>query len=490
MELYKVPEASRRKLDPKARSLVLLSYLPDGKGYRLWDLERRMVVKSCDVLSDHTCFPYQSGLSKSPPTTVCDLPIVLSEDTPLPVRISTPNLPFLDIQLEPRFDCRLQASIHNIELPSTSPTSTLAPSPTQSPLPPDPPRRTTRSTRQPNRYGNFALSATIPDISDDQVLKTWKQVQRSPHCDHWLAAADKEFKSLLGMETWKLVTRPAKRKIIKSKWALKVKCRVDCSILKLKARLVAMGYTQVKGEDFNDVFFPTPWFETLHLLFTLLESKGWAGRQLNFKTAFLKGKLKDPVYMAQAPGFEDQEHPDRVYELSRSLYGLKQSPREWNKELHAALISLGLTQSKYNPKLYFKLDNGRLVGAITTHVNDLAVVGEPKFVSSIFKRLAECFEVSSDEDLHHFLSIQITQNPVDSLLFRSKEHYIKDLHERFLAEPPVSVSTPANMHFKDLCSRRKGETASPGPYSSLIGALLWVSQCTRDYVAFVVNRLS
>ena len=114
-------------------------------------------------------------------------------------------------------------------------------------------------------------------MNDDDTPKTWKQLVKSQHRKEWLAAANKEFSSLVGMETWKLVPCPAKRKIIKLKWVFKIKRKVDRSILKLKARLVAMGYSQVNGEDYDEVFSPTLRMETLRLLFTLLASKRWVG---------------------------------------------------------------------------------------------------------------------------------------------------------------------------------------------------------------------
>ena len=80
-----------------------------------------------------------------------------------------------------------------------------------------------------------------------------------------------------------------------------------------------MGYSQVKGEDFDDVFSPTLRVETLRLMFTLLASRNWVGRQLDFKTAFLNGKLDEVLYMSQAPGFEDPDHPDWVYKLLWSI---------------------------------------------------------------------------------------------------------------------------------------------------------------------------
>jgi hypothetical protein len=320
--------------------------------------------------------------------------------------------------------------------------------------------------------------------------KTWRQLLKSPNKARWLKAADDEFASLLGMHTWSLVPRPQKRKIIKSKWVFKVKRRPDHSIQKLKARLVAMGYSQVKGLDYQEVFSPTLRLETLRLILSLLASRNWKGRQIDFKTAFLNGHLDHTVYMEQPPGFEDPQHPDWVCQLNRSLYGLKQSPRQWNTELHKALTSLGLTQSKYDPTLYFQLSGGKLTAALTTHVDDLAIVGENKAVDSIILALGTKFQIGADEELHHFLSLKISRDTQNSHVFLNQSHYIEELCERFLSGKHVSVSNPVDSNFKDLRKRSPSDPKSSGPYNQIIGSLLWVSQCTRPDISFVVNRLS
>jgi hypothetical protein len=104
-----------------------------------------------------------------------------------------------------------------------------------------------------------------PDV-DVNTPKTWRQLLKSPSRQNWLKAAEKQLSLLLGMRTWLLVPGPEKRKIIKSKWVLKVKRRADNSIQKLKARLVAMGFTQVHGIDYNKVFAPKLCQETVCLV--------------------------------------------------------------------------------------------------------------------------------------------------------------------------------------------------------------------------------
>lgn len=113
--------------------------------------------------------------------------------------------------------------------------------------------------------------------------------------------------------------------------------------------------------------------------------------------------------------------------MTQSIYGLKQSPRKWNAELHAVLISLGLIQSKHDPTLYYRLQDEKLVGAITVHVGNIAVVGESACVTSFIINISSRFNISSDEYLHHFLSLDIQRNIGTQDIYLSQQHYIQDV---------------------------------------------------------------
>jgi hypothetical protein len=251
-----------------------------------------------------------------------------------------------------------------------------------------------------------------------------------------------------------------------------------------------MGYSQVHGLDYQEIFAPTLRLGTLRLIFSLLAINNWKGRQVNIKTAFLNGHLDQPVYMEQPPGFEDPLHPDWVCEVNCSIYGLKQLPQQWNIKLDKALRCLGMTNSKYNPTLYFKIVDGKLVGALTGHVDDLAIVGEPLFVDRLISDLGKEFKIGADKDLHHFLSIKITRDQPNRYLFMHQSHYIDKMCKRFLGGTHLQVPTPTDSLFKTLHRRTPDEPPSLGPYNQLIGSMLWVSQCTRPEVSFAINRLS
>jgi hypothetical protein len=125
---------------------------------------------------------------------------------------------------------------------------------TQAQTPPSPPhQKSGRERRAADQYSNWTQHATAAEDLD--APKTWKQLLKSPNKQQWLKAANDEFASLLGMNTWRLFPHPQKRKIIKSKWVFNIKCCPDRSIQKLKARLVAMGYSQMHGLEYDKFFF-------------------------------------------------------------------------------------------------------------------------------------------------------------------------------------------------------------------------------------------
>lgn len=208
---------------------------------------------------------------------------------------------------------------NSVRVPPPTPSTPPIPPPPSPPVPVPEPRRSYRVKKAPVRYGTVAQAACDSSSSTMDLPKRWKQVLCSPNKDKWIKAADAEFANLLGMKTWKLVPRPSKRKFIKSKWVFKPKLRLDGSILKLKVRLVAMGYVQEKGVDFNEVFAPTTRFETLCLIMSLLGCEGWGGYEIYFVAAFLNGGLDQPVYMSQPPGYKDPEYPDHVCEVTNAL---------------------------------------------------------------------------------------------------------------------------------------------------------------------------
>jgi hypothetical protein len=121
-----------------------------------------------------------------------------------------------------------------------------------------------------------------------------------------------------------------------------------------KARLVAKGYSQVEGLDFDETYAPVARLESIRILLAYAIYHGFKLYQMDVKSVFLNGPIKEEVYVEQPPGFDDSKYPNHVYKLSKALYGLKQAPRAWYERLRDFLITNGFKVGKVDPTLFTK----------------------------------------------------------------------------------------------------------------------------------------
>jgi hypothetical protein len=141
-----------------------------------------------------------------------------------------------------------------------------------------------------------------------------------------------------------------------------------------KARLVAQGYSQVEGLDFGDTFAPVARLEAIKILLAFAASKGIKLYQMDVKSAFLNGVVQEQVYVRQPPGFESPKYPDRVYKLSKVLYGFKQAPRAWYARLKTFLLEHGYVMGSVD-KTLFTLNYGTNFLLVQIYVDDIIFCG-------------------------------------------------------------------------------------------------------------------
>jgi hypothetical protein len=171
--------------------------------------------------------------------------------------------------------------------------------------------------------------------------------------DHnWKNAMNVEYEALIKNKTWHLVPPQKGRNIIDCKWVYKIKCKADGSLDRYKAGLVAKGFKQRYGIDYEDTFSPVVKSTTIRIVLSIAVSRGWSLRQLDVQNAFLHGYLEE-VYMKQPLGYEDKTRFNYVCKLDKALYGLKQAPRAWYSRLSTKLQNLGFTPSKADTSLFF-----------------------------------------------------------------------------------------------------------------------------------------
>nr|GEY22331.1 Gag-Pol polyprotein [Tanacetum cinerariifolium] len=161
--------------------------------------------------------------------------------------------------------------------------------------------------------------------------------------------ADDEF---INIFLWELVDRPLCTNVINLKWLWKNKHDEENTVIRNKSRLVAKGYAQKEGVDFEESFVPVARLEAVRLFIAYVAHKSFIVYQMDVKTAFLYGLLKEEVYVNQPDGFVDSYHPDKVYRLKKALYGLKQDPRAWYDELSKFLLSKGFSKGSIDQTLF------------------------------------------------------------------------------------------------------------------------------------------
>ena len=189
------------------------------------------------------------------------------------------------------------------------------------------------------QLGHAELFATAY-VGRDPV--TYAKALKSKDVDEWQKACQYEIDTLHKNDTWELVDLPAGCKAVKSKWVFKLKAN-GC----FHAWLVAKGFMQIPGIDYDETFSPAAHFESLRLLLALAALEDWHIHQMDIKLAFLNGMLDEEIYMEQPQGSIVTGMENKVCKLKKSIYGLKQASHTWNLQFHGFLLELGFMSLVY-----------------------------------------------------------------------------------------------------------------------------------------------
>ncbi|KAJ0617967.1 putative RNA-directed DNA polymerase [Helianthus annuus] len=216
---------------------------------------------------------------------------------------------------------------------------------------------------------------------------------------------------------WRLVDLPEDQKLIKTKWVFKCKRDDRGVIVRNKARLVVQGFSQLEGIDFTEVYAPVARLEAIRIFLAFASWKGFKVYQLDVKSAFLYGKIKEEVYVGQPPGFTNPVYKDKVYLLDKALYRLHQAPRAWYDTLSQHLIIVQI----YVDDIIFGSTNDELC----------------KEFEKVMKKK---FEMSSMGEMKFFLGLQVEQLPNGIFIHQTK--YVNDVFNKFNMSESSPMSTP------------------------------------------------
>nr|GEY49278.1 retrovirus-related Pol polyprotein from transposon TNT 1-94 [Tanacetum cinerariifolium] len=236
----------------------------------------------------------------------------------------------------------------------------------------------------------------------------------------WIEAMQEELNEFERLEVWKLVPRPDKVLVITLKWIYKVKLDELGGILKNKARLVARGYRQEEGIDFEESFAPVARLEAIRIFLAYAAYKNVVVYQMDVKTAFLNSNQREEVYVSQSDGFVDPDNPNHVYKLKKALYGLKQAPHAWYDMLSSILISQDFSKGSVDPTLFIRRNGNQLLLVQIYVDNIIFAASTPKLYELFAKIMCSKFKMSMMGKISFFLGLQISQSPRGIFINQSK----------------------------------------------------------------------
>jgi hypothetical protein len=276
---------------------------------------------------------------------------------------------------------------------------------------------------------------------------------------------------------WTLVPRPTHQSIIGTKWVFRNKNDENGFIIRNKARLVAQGFNQGEGIDYEETFAPVARLEAIRMLLAFACYKNFKLFQMDVKSAFLNGFISEEVYVEQPPGFESHKFPNHVFKLAKALYGLKQAPRAWYERLSGFLFEKCFIRGKIDTTLFTKTKNDDLL-IVQIYVDDIIFGSTNENMCSEFSNIMQKeFEMSMMGELNFFLGLQIKQTKNGIFINQSK--YIKDLLKKFGFEKSKIYATPMSPSIK-LDKDENGKNVDIKQYRGMIGSLLYLTASRPD----------
>ncbi len=320
--------------------------------------------------------------------------------------------------------------------------------------------------------------------------RSYQEAMKRDDKKEWQEAMGSEKKSMKEMNTFEEVKNvPDGCNIIDSKWVFTTKYDENGEEVRKKARLVGRGDKQKEGIDFNETFAPVLKYQTLRYIISYaLENNLFLG-QLDVETAFLNGLLREVIYMRLPIGYD--ENVRKIVKLIKSIYGLKQSPRCWNERFVKELLEMKYIQSLADPCLFIREEKNGERSFISVFVDDLIIAAkDKKEVDEIKKKLMEKFKMRDLGELSWILGMKVERDKEKIQI--SQETYINQILDRFSMNESKPAPTPLPQKIEELTKTKeaKEEFYDVKKYQKIVGALLYLSNTTRPDITFAVNYLA
>ncbi|GJR69308.1 retrovirus-related pol polyprotein from transposon TNT 1-94 [Tanacetum coccineum] len=274
-----------------------------------------------------------------------------------------------------------------------------------------------------------------------------------------------------------LVPLPISQSVIGTKWVFRNKLDENSIVSRNKVRLVAQGYNQQEGIDYDETYALVARLESIRILLAIACANDFKLYQMDVKSAFLNGFINEEVYVAQPPGFIDFQKPNYVYKLKKALYGLKQAPKAWYDRLKAFLIKHEYSMGMVDNTLFTKKSKSHLI-IVQIYVDDIIFGSTSQNLCDDFAKIMhDEFEMSMMGELNFFLGLQIKQ--MEDGIFFNQSKYIKEMLKKFGLEDSKPTKTPMSTEIK-LTKDDEADSVDSSKYRGMIGSLLYLTASRPD----------
>ncbi len=470
----------KRKLDPRCEKGVFIGYDKNSPAYIIYFPDTKRVQKHRVVK-----FVAKVGVEQQTQTNLEPIDDFVQYRSRSPEhRVPLEHKP--EVRQKPEVSCH-------------------QPLPVEVKCEPEASRYPSRERRMPDRYTDCRMSKCMSDEEIDQVQcreyrdydycyrvmcnipVSFTEAVTSDKSTEWVRAMDEEMHSLRENNTFTLTTLPEGKKIVGGRWVYAIKNNPDGSE-KYKARYVAKGYSQKMGVDYVETFSPTANLTSIRVLMQKAAHENLILHQMDVKTAYLNAPIDCEIYIEQPEGYEVKSHTNEklVCKLERSLYGLKQSGRNWNKVLHDYLTKNKFVQNQADHCVYTReMEHNKVIMVIW--IDDLIIAAsDENSLNDVKDMLAVRFKMKDLGKLGHFLGIDFNQS--EDCVTMSQTKYVGKILERFNMQNCKPRSTPCEQKLKNTDDAKLMTDVTR--YREAVGSLIYLTVCTRPDLSFIVSKLS
>jgi transposase InsO family protein len=456
-----IPKQLSNKLSSRTKKSFFVGYA--NNGYRLWSPEDKKIVVARDVIFEEmkdTLIPQSQSFAEL-------------GDTKEEIKNHVNGVMN---ELECEANNNQQEAVFE-EMPTETQDNTSEVNQT----------RSIRTRSAPNWHGQYEMSAFAFNAESyvDDIPSNIEELKKRNDWPQWKIAIEEELESLKRNNTWSLTNLPSGRKAIDCKWVFKIKTFDTDAVDQYKARLVAKGYSQRKGFDYLETYAPVVKLVTVRMLLAIANEKHLEIHQMDVKTAFLNGDLKEQIYMNQPEGFVEGS---QVCKLNKAIYGLKQASRSWNEKFNQFMLTLKFRRSDEDYCLYIKQHEDDYIYLIL-YVDDIILISKYRAEIELIKqKLSSKFEMKDMNEVTKFLGIKIERNIEKGILEISQTQYLMNVLKRFGMENCKPASTPMEPNLR--LTRCSESEMTNQPYKELIGCLMYVMLTSRPDLCAAVNYFS